>query len=180
MTKTKRQLRAEAVERLNEVRYGGDAVEFCEALLGERWSGENLRERIADLLTDEELPEGDAIGLLRDFPRTHTVGYVPVGACKDRKMRDIEDLYIIADMVERDYVRRDDYDFTVDALKFMTAERDYWKGQVQLCLDAAYPPSHSPERRYAPGVMGYPDRDGCTTPSTLVSAVIDELKESEN
>lgn len=35
-------------------------------------------------------------------------------------------LLILADMVERDYVRRDDYDFTVEMLNCMKAERDEW------------------------------------------------------
>jgi len=56
-------------------------------------------------------------------------------------------------------------------------ERDYWREQVRLCLDSAYPPSHSPERSYDPNVMGYPDRHGCTTPSSLVGAVIDGLRD---
>jgi len=56
-------------------------------------------------------------------------------------------------------------------------ERDYWKQEVQCCMDAAYPPSHAPERPYDPRVMAYPDREGCTTPSTLVSAMIDGLRD---
>lgn len=61
----------------------------------------------------------------------------------------------------------------------LQAEADYWKQEVQNCLDCAYPQSHSPERRYDPNVMGYPDRKNCTTPSTLVCAVIDGLRDEK-
>ena len=61
----------------------------------------------------------------------------------------------------------------------LTAERDYWKSEVEWCMQSAYPPSHSPERAYNPDVMAYPDRHGCTTPSTLVSAVIDGLRDEK-
>ena len=57
-------------------------------------------------------------------------------------------------------------------------ERDYWKREVELCMQAAYPPSHSPSKGYAPNVMAYPDRHGCTTPSTMVSDVIDGLRDA--
>lgn len=60
----------------------------------------------------------------------------------------------------------------------MTAERDYWHDEVQHCMDSAYPKSHAPERGYDQNVMAYPDRKGCTTPSTLVSAVIDQLRDA--
>lgn len=61
----------------------------------------------------------------------------------------------------------------------LTKERDYWKQEVQYCMDAAYPKSHSPERRYDPNVMAYPDRKGCTTPSTLVCDIIDGLRDEK-
>lgn len=60
----------------------------------------------------------------------------------------------------------------------LTAERDYWRDEVQYCMDSAYPKSHAPERGYDQNVMAYPDRKGCTTPSTLVSAVIDKLRDA--
>lgn len=62
----------------------------------------------------------------------------------------------------------------------LTAERDYWKREVEVCMKSAYPPSHSPERSYNPDVMAYPDRNGCTTPSTLVSAMIDGLRDERS
>ena len=73
------------------------------------------------------------------------------------------------------YVARDRYEDDVAAL---TAERDYWRDEVQYCMDSAYPKSHAPERGYDQNVMAYPDRKGCTTPSTLVSAVIDQLRDA--
>lgn len=66
-----------------------------------------------------------------------------------------------------------------DEAREIAAERDYWKQEVALCMQSAYPPSHSPERAYDPDVMAYPDRHGCTTPSTLVSAVIDGLRDEQ-
>lgn len=57
-------------------------------------------------------------------------------------------------------------------------ERDYWKQEVQHCIDCAYPQSHSPEVRYAPEVMCYPPKDGFTTPSTLVCDVIDGMRDT--
>ena len=68
-------------------------------------------------------------------------------------------------------------DALADDLAECMEERDYWKQEVQHCMDAAYPPSHAPERPYDPRVMAYPDREGCTTPSTLVSAMIDGLRD---
>ena len=65
-----------------------------------------------------------------------------------------------------------------DRIAELERERDYWREQVQLCMDSAYPPSHSPKRSYDPDVMAYPDRHGCTTPSTLVAAVIDGMRET--
>jgi len=56
----------------------------------------------------------------------------------------------------------------------LAAERDYWKQEVQICLDAAY---RNSGRGYVQNVMAYPDRCGCTTPSTLVSATIDGLRD---
>lgn len=68
-------------------------------------------------------------------------------------------------------------DALADDLAECMEERDYWKQEVQYCMNAAYPPSHAPERPYDPRVMAYPDREGCTTPSTLVSAMIDGLRD---
>jgi hypothetical protein len=59
----------------------------------------------------------------------------------------------------------------------LKTEAAYWKQEVQFCMDAAYPPSHAPERPYDPRVMAYPTPDECTTPSTLVSEIIDGLRD---
>jgi septal ring factor EnvC (AmiA/AmiB activator) len=58
----------------------------------------------------------------------------------------------------------------------LTAERDYWRQEVQFCMDAAYRRGGA---TYDPKVMAYPDRGLCTTPSTLVSATIDGLRDEQ-
>ncbi len=104
-------------------------------------------------------------------------------AITERECRDYEDAlreqhhkrrFELKGQVDRLTAERD---ALADDLKECMEERDYWKQEVQFCMDAAYPPSHAPERPYDPRVMAYPDREGCTTPSTLVSAMIDGLRD---
>ena len=72
-----------------------------------------------------EMPEGDALKKLRQFARNMHGDDFP---------KECSQLQIIADeindMIERDYVRRDDYDFTVEMLNCMKAERDEMQARV--------------------------------------------------
>ena len=275
MTKTKRQLRAEAVERLMEINaaIGMRHIDVIEALVPDApRTSQDIHAALIDLLTDEtddenapetpdfvenpqktgfqgtenarnadELPEGDAACKLREWlddKVNHFDGESETIVLNHGA--DPDELYEIADMVERDYVRREvvqdvikGQDYTLaNAKKYietlqeavaakpevgaaanwkrryeecdasyaeLTAERDewkakcerqadaigewelrcerlesegdHWKQQVKLCLDAAC------RHGYAPEVMAYPKQDGYTTPATLVSAVLDELRD---
>lgn len=76
------------------------------------------------------LPDGDAMDMLRKWIANH-----------DPHLRGhgLSSLEGIADMVKRDYVRRSDYDFTVEMLNCMKAERDELKAmndRLQVALDA--------------------------------------------
>lgn len=82
-----------------------------------------------------------------------------------------------ADDVERlDAMGEGELQKQVDELQ---AERDYWRQEVQYCMDAAYPPSHAPERPYNPHVMDYPPSGAYTTPSTLVGDLICGLRDEK-
>ena len=96
----------------------------------------------------------------------------------DKLKRERDKLKTYVDDATADYAKLvKERDALADDLAECMEERDYWKQEVQFCMDAAYPPSHAPERPYDPRVMAYPDREGCTTPSTLVSAMIDGLRD---
>lgn len=131
MTKTKRQLRAEAVERLkNCVAARFDAESIVIALVSGRrgqsdWSLEC--NALIDLLTDDEPPEGDALRELRNYANDVRYDYNALDDAYEPDERLAELCEHVADMIERDYVRRDGYDFVVDALKCMKAERDEWQ-----------------------------------------------------
>lgn len=120
-------------------------------------------ERIAEMqaIIDELTAERD---VWKTKCETREVAYKQANAEGKRYSEQIDKL-----QAERDAL--------ADDLAECMEERDYWKQEVQYCMDAAYPPSHAPERPYDPRVMAYPDREGCTTPSTLVSAMIDGLRD---
>lgn len=111
MSKTKKQLRAEAVERLKEINeHSCNSDEIIMALVPadivvaeSNWTAE-IR-FIIDLVADEEPPEGDVVAIMRDSNgRYSATDYVrlTVGA------RDTSDMFVkLADMIERDYVRRE-------------------------------------------------------------------------
>lgn len=165
MTKTKRQLRAEAVERLKnhdpKMTFISDMLgdELRAILTSQGLSNLDVRNALIDLLTDDELPEGDVLDkntvreiIERNFNR---VAIVDDGTGKPIEWRD--DLVCsvgfdfsaitdeIADMIERDYVPRWRFDELADAyekmadlsanqaaeLNAMTAERDEWKAKAE-------------------------------------------------
>ena len=73
----------------------------------------------------DELPEGDVVAILRKWANFWGVSHSTHTQCDSDW--EVTTMRALADMVERDYVRRDDYDFMADALKYMKAERDEWK-----------------------------------------------------
>ena len=135
MTKDKRQLRAEAVERLRNMDEWCDGVrtgaDFVKALLWDlrarAVSSETVRDALVDLLTDDELtngpasetngiqtdsplvdklPEGDAVKLLREASGSDVSNLLLINTTSSY---DAEEAYAkLADMVERDYVRREE------------------------------------------------------------------------
>ena len=107
MEKTKRQLRAEAVERLKNSEYHTALDDVC-AMLG--WGHEPHFEgataALIDLLEDDEPPEGDAVAIMRKVANGDEV----TGNAMRKEVggTDWADaLLILADMVERDYVSRE-------------------------------------------------------------------------
>ena len=111
MIKTKRQLRAEAVERLQN--HDDDSI-IQEV--------ESTIELLSDGTDSREKLEADALDCLRIWISNH-----------DPQLRGhgLAALETIADMIERDYVRRGDYYFMVEMLRHMTAERDKWKAKAE-------------------------------------------------
>ena len=126
MGKTKRELRAEAVERLNGMALNtGSAVRKLAIALGVKWNPDNaplsmsvLQNRLRDLLTDDEPPEGDAVAILRKAASYD--GDYSNSSEALRRLTGTTTVYYalekLADMVERDYVRREEYDNEREAL----------------------------------------------------------------
>ena len=108
MGKSRRQIRAEAVERLKQPRYE-NLSDYVYAILGwghEPHQAKEAKAALIDLLTDEEPPEGDAVSIMRKV--------ATCGECTGYTMRKevggidwADALLILADMIERDYVRRE-------------------------------------------------------------------------
>lgn len=108
MTKTKAQLRAEAVERLRDTdAWLSTSADLINAMLGDRCEVgmANKRRYFIDLLTDEEPPEGDAVSELRLWAETDQSHEDPERVLVERRI-----MSELADMVERDYVRVDSED----------------------------------------------------------------------
>jgi chorismate mutase len=100
---------------------------------------EAYKEGIDALRTRIDVIDENLLKLLKDrmdvsrrigqYKKEHNVAILQAGRWEQ----------LLADMVERDYVRRDDYDFMADALKYMKAERDELKAmndRLQVALDA--------------------------------------------
>lgn len=108
MTKSKRQLRAEAVERLRKLNcMDVDCYQLLEATVDD--AGEKVGYRVEirkliELLTDEEPPDGDALNLMRNCS-LYEIGKILHPADNTRSP-----LIALAEMVERDYVCREAYD----------------------------------------------------------------------
>ena len=105
MTKTKRQLRAEAVERLRNTpcAWGGD---YIGAILGIKYNHSidrnKIKNALIDLLTDDDVPEGDAVRELRLWAECDQSHEDPEHVLVERRI-----MAELADMIERDYVRRE-------------------------------------------------------------------------
>lgn len=141
MTKTKRQLRAEAVERLRKLEgKAASYADYCKAMVDcpNGLLGQVAVTEIIDLLTDDELPEGDAVAILRKAEQLsdkHSNWSTFACICNAGNLTErplgARPLGALADMVERDYVRRGNYDFMVEMLRHMTAERNEWKAKAE-------------------------------------------------
>lgn len=128
MTKTKRQLRAEAVERLKQLppmKMTGN--QFVNAIVGPTalMTEQDINRALIDLLTDEELPDGDVAALLRKAARCTSVNTsvgdvlrynVPGNGCSAWQT-DEDACEALADMIERDYVPRKRWSEAVRAMK---------------------------------------------------------------
>ena len=77
-----------------------------------------------------ELPDGDALDLMKNKGVRQILQ--ALGIEHDCKKHMTKMLRVLADMVERDYVGRDGYDFVVDALKYMKAERDELQRKLEI------------------------------------------------
>lgn len=137
MTKTKAQLRAEAVERLRDTdAWLSTSADLINAMLGDRCEVgmANKRRYFIDLLTDEEPPEGDAVSELRLWAETDQSHEDPEHVLVERRI-----MSELADMVERDYVRVDSEDNPgyVRRQRYidMKAERDELQRQLDTMRD---------------------------------------------
>lgn len=138
MTKTKRQLRAEAVERLKNLNDHGVGVMFRAILGYSNWNHDwrDVEHDAIELLTDDEPPEGDAPSEFAEILMALAAdcSCMGDGIVRHFEPKDVQgDVDALMRVVERDYVRRDDYDFTVEMLKHMTAERDELLGDNEHC-----------------------------------------------
>ncbi|MBQ9002147.1 MAG: hypothetical protein IJ087_09870 [Eggerthellaceae bacterium] len=159
MAKTKRQLRAEAVERLKQLDEHDDSEDIVKAMVPEgvtvnsaNWTVE--LDTLIDLLTDDELPEGDAVSLLRKV----ALSEAPITRLCERfhaaPLLPSEHTHVLnelADMVERDYVRRDfveAYPEWIANLKCsewmekahkLERERDKWKAKAEQLANDGLP-----------------------------------------
>ena len=86
----------------------------------------------------DDMPEGDAVSVMRKVANS--------GEVTGKAMRNevggtdwADAMLILADMVERDYVLRGDYDFMVDMLKAVCAERDEWKAKAEQLANDSLP-----------------------------------------
>ena len=159
MTKSKHQLRAEAVERLKMIHahIGMSYNELLDALIpGYPRNSQTIQQAIIDLLTDEEPtnvitdgtnvtasdsplggkpPKGDATNEPHEGDAAYLLRKLSMDFKADVYKRDeCEYIDSLADMVERDYVRREDYDAKCAEYSAMRdrawgaeAERDEWK-----------------------------------------------------
>ena len=123
MTKTKAQLRAETVERLKDTRMdSGDAVKKIAAAIGSEWNPPSvnhslgcLKSKLIDLLTDDEPPVVDAVAILRKAAKCTSVNtsvgdvlrYNVPGNGPSAWQTEEDACEALADMIERDYVRRE-------------------------------------------------------------------------
>ena len=159
MDKTKAQLRAEAVERLKMIHahIGMSYNELLDALIpGYPRNSQTIQQAIIDLLTDDEPTNGTADETNGTAPDSPLGGKPPKGDATNEphegdaayllrklsmdfkadvyKRDECEYIDSLADMVERDYVRREDYDAKCAEYSAMRdrawgaeAERDEWK-----------------------------------------------------
>ena len=94
-------------------------------------------------MRDEQAPEGDVVAIMRKAAKGFVGGHgramgnvAQLIGMDSHAVSDSEILRALADMVERDYVRRDDYDFMADALKYMKAERDELERKLEAATNA--------------------------------------------
>ena len=153
---TKRKLRAEAVENLkaNSDWAWHDLADFFKAsgLMDSPYNTpyRELRAALIDLLEDDELPEGDAVSILRRAADSDT----PMVSLCDRfdaaPLLPSEHSRVfgqLADMVERDYVSREYLDEVCseadyregllhESIDDLEAERDEWKAKAEQAMES--------------------------------------------
>ena len=172
MTKTKQQLRAEAVERLRELNAYADGPESIVEKLAYGLSTDRLNyhveiEHIIDLLTDDCGPcyscaklaelraennalrgkvdelangnDGETNGIRADAPLVNVAKILCEADDGSLRLKafayDPHSLTKLADMVERDYVRREECVALGKSLGIAQAERDEWKAKAETRND---------------------------------------------
>lgn len=158
MTKTKKQLRAEAVERLDSMRLDtGSAVKRIATVLGVEWNPDNvpasvgaLHNMLRYLLVDDELPEGDAPSEFAEILMSLAAdcSCMGDGIVRHFEPKDVQnDVDALMRVVERDYVSREVYDslkkLSTDSdawlkrkVDELTAERDEWKAKAEQAMES--------------------------------------------
>lgn len=132
MTKTKRQLRAEAVERLKEYQAKGEfsVHNMLDAVVGDtNWTMES--DALIDLLKDDELPEGDAPSDFAEILMSLAAdcSCMGDGIVRHFEPKDVQnDVDALMRVVERDYVSR-------EYLDEVRSEADYREGLLHESID---------------------------------------------
>lgn len=125
MTKTKRQLRAEAVERLSSWPVDAKAGPLLDTVLGKAYDPYDYEKNLValiDLLTDDDPPEGDAVAILRKYANFWSASHATHTQCDSNW--EFTTMQALADMVERDYVRQELYDESVEISEQIVNERE--------------------------------------------------------
>lgn len=142
MTKTKRELRAEAVERLKQLApMDTQADRYVRAMVGSiaGMTMQDVTAGLIDLLTDDDAPKGDAVDILHKAASCTGEYSGPIEAL--RRLTDTTTIYYalesLADMIERDYVRREYHCKTVDDNAKLFAKVLDERDELRSSLDTA-------------------------------------------
>lgn len=150
MTETKRERRAAAVERLRELDSRShydiwDVVCSATNVSVDVVTTKEGKRLLIDLLTDDEQPEGDAVAILRKAARCTSINTsigdvlrynVPGNGCSAWQTAE-DACESLADMIERDYVRREYHCKTVDDNAKLFAKVLDERDELRSSLDTA-------------------------------------------